>query len=309
QPVPEDYSLEGRSILITGANSGLGLATARALARRGARLLLACRSGIPETAETLIAETGNPEIEMLRVDLADARSVHALCDELRRRASGERGALDVVILNAGLVPRRARAGAQGFEVMFSVHVLANQLLMRRLVEDGALRCAPAGRPRPRVVVVSSESHRSGARVAMARVGDYVEYGARDGMKQYATTKLELCALAAELARRGRDDAGAPWLEVHALCPGAVASNIARDAPAWVRPALGAVMRAFFRAPERPAEPVVALACSPELAGETGVYLHMLRRKAMDPRATDPAFGRALWERCDELLAPHGPAVQ
>ena len=77
----------------------------------------------------------------------------------------------------------------------------------------------------------------------------------------------------------------------------------------ILPALGAVMRAFFRAPERAAEPVVALACSPELAGETGVYLHMLRRKAMDPRATDPAFGRALWERCDELLAPHGPAVQ
>ena len=283
-------------MLITGANSGLGLATARALARRGASLLLACRGGIPETAEALRRETGNHEIEMLRVELADARSVHALCDTLRDRGI----TLDAAILNAGLVPRRARPGAQGFEVMFSVHVLANQLLLRRWLADGVLPSAAAGGARARVIVVSSEAHRSGEQLEMARVGEYVDYGARDGLRQYATTKLELCALASELSRR------APWLEVHALCPGAVASNIARDAPAWVRPALDVAMRSFFRAPEVAAEPVVYLACSPELRGETGVYLHMLRRKQMDPRATDPAFGRALWERCDELLAPHDP---
>lgn len=296
QPVPEGIRLDGRRVLITGASSGLGLATARALARRGARLLLACRSGIPETAEALRRETGNLEIEMLRVDLADARSVHALCDALRDRAI----TLDIAILNAGLVPRRARPSAQGFEVMFAVHALANQLLLRRWIADGVLSPAAPGRAPPRVVVVSSEAHRSGERLTMARVGEYVDYGARDGLRQYATTKLELCALASELSRR------APWLEVHALCPGAVASNIARDAPAWVRPALDVAMRAFFRAPEVAAEPVVYLACSPELRGETGVYLHMQRRTQMDPRALDPEFGRALWERCDELLAPYEP---
>jgi NAD(P)-dependent dehydrogenase (short-subunit alcohol dehydrogenase family) len=296
--------LDGRTCLVTGANRGLGLATARALARRGARLLLLCRTGPQEAAQALVRETGNAAIEGLPIDLADLRSVHAACDELRTR--GVR--LDVAVLNAGLVPRRARPTAQGFETMFGVHVLANHVLLSRWLADGVLRPAEGDRPRPRVVVVSSEAHRSAKAVDPAHMDAWVEYGARDGLKQYAATKLGLCALATALHEQTLrpGDPERAWLAAHVLCPGPVATDIAREAPAWAQPLLGPVMRAWFRSPERAAEPVELLACAPELEGEDHVYLHMLRRKPMDPRAADPAFARTVWARCEAVRDQPGP---
>jgi NAD(P)-dependent dehydrogenase (short-subunit alcohol dehydrogenase family) len=304
RPLPAHVRLDGRTCLVTGANRGLGSATARALARRGARVLLLCRTAPHEAARALVEQTGNPAIEGLPVDLADLRSVHAVCDELRAR--GVR--LDVAVLNAGLVPRRARPTVQGFETMFGVHVLANHVLLSRWLADGVLRPADGGHPRPRVVVVSSEAHRSAKAVDPATMDAWVEYGARDGLRQYAATKLGLCALATALrgqARRPEDPEHA-WLAVHVLCPGPVATDIAREAPAWAQPVLGPVMRAFFRSPERAAEPVELLACAPELEAEDHVYLHMLRRRLMDPRAADPAFARAVWARCEAVRDQPGP---
>lgn len=304
RPLAPEVRLDGRTILVTGANRGLGLATARALARRGARLLLLCRTGPHEAAQALVRETGNAAIEGLPVDLADLRSVHAACDELRARSVR----LDVAVLNAGLVPRRARPTAQGFETMFGVHVLANHVLLSRWLADGVLRPAEGEQPRPRVVVVSSEAHRSAKAVEPARMDAWVEYGARDGLKQYAATKLGLCSLATALHEHtllpGEPERA--WLATHVLCPGPVATDIAREAPAWAQPLLRPVMRAWFRSPERAAEPVELLACAPELEREDHVYLHMLRRKPMDPRAADPAFARALWARCEAVRDQPGP---
>ena len=304
RPVSDEVRLDGRTCLVTGANRGLGFATARALARRGARVLLLCRTGPQEAAQALVRETGNSAIEALPVDLADLRSVHAACDELRAR--GVR--LDAAVLNAGLVPRSARPTAQGYETMFGVHVLANHVLLSRWLDDGVLRPAEDGRPRPRVVMVSSEVHRSAKGVDPATMDAWVEYGARDGMRQYAATKLGLCALATGLREQARQvaDSERAWLAVHVLCPGPVATDIAREAPAWTQPVLGPVMRACFRSPERAAEPVELLACAPELEAEDHVYLHMLRRKLMDPRAVDPAFARAVWARCEAVRDQPGP---
>lgn len=304
RPLGPAVRLEGRTCLVTGANRGLGLATARALALRGARVLLLCRTGPHEAARALAQQTGNAAIEGLAVDLADLRSVHAVCDELRARGV----ALDVAVLNAGLVPRRARPTVQGFETMFGVHVLANHVLLSRWLADGVLRPAAPGRPRPRVVVVSSEAHRSAKAVDPAHLDAWVEFGARDGLRQYAATKLGLCALATALRERARrpDDPARAWLAVHVLCPGPVATDIAREAPAWTQPLLGPVMRAWFRSPARAAEAVELLACAPELEAEDHVYLHMLRRKPMDPRALDPAFAEAVWARCEAVRDQPGP---
>lgn len=304
EALPPHVRLDGRTCLVTGANRGLGAATARALARRGARVLLLCRTEPEAAAQALARETGNPAIEGLPVDLADLRSVHAVCDELRAR--GVR--LDVAVLNAGLMPQRARPTAQGFEVMFGVHVLANHVLLSRWLADGVLRPASPGQPRPRVVVVSSEAHRSAKLVDPTTMDAWVEYGTYDGLRQYATTKLGLCALATALRERTRrlDDPNQAWLAVHVLCPGPVATDIAREAPAWIQPVLGPVMRTFFRSPARAAVPVELLACSPALEPEDHVYLHMLRRKPMDPRAADPAFGEALWARCEAVRDQPGP---
>jgi NAD(P)-dependent dehydrogenase (short-subunit alcohol dehydrogenase family) len=262
---------------------------------------MAVRSGIPEAGEEVKRRSGSDAVEMLHVDLADLRSVHALADTLRD--SGRR--IDVLVLNAGLMPANSHRSAQGYEVMFAVHFLANRLLVDRLLEDGVIVSGPAteGAPLPRIVFVSSESHRSAEPIDFDRFGEYVAYGIRDGMAQYGSTKLHMCTLACELSRRLNPD-GNVRVAVHALCPGPVNSNITRDAPGWLKPVLDLVLGVFFQSPEKATPPVVHLACSQQLEGETGVYLHMMRRKDPSPDALDPAKGALLWEKSAKLLDAH-----
>ena len=110
-PLPTGVRLDGKTALVTGANSGLGFGLTVQLARRGARVLMACRSGIPEAGEAAKRASGSSAIEMLPVDLTDFASIHALCDTLRDR--GEK--LDLVVSNAGLMPRESRETPAGFE--------------------------------------------------------------------------------------------------------------------------------------------------------------------------------------------------
>lgn len=295
----EDERIDGRVCLVTGANSGLGKAVAIDLARRGGHVILAGRSGIPEAGEDVKRASGSRSVEMLRVDLSDLESVSDLCDEIARR--GLR--LDISVLNAGLMPLRARRTAQGFEVMFAVHFLANRLLLERWLADGVIRPAAPGAQRPRVLFVSSEAHRSASPIDFERFGEFKDYGLRDGMAHYAASKLHLCTFASELSRRlnpGPDVAVA----VHSLCPGPVASGIAREAPVWLKPIVQPALRLLFRSPEAAAEPVVYLACSQRIEERTGLYLHMMREKAVAPEAASPQNGALLWERSAELLKPH-----
>jgi len=301
----DDERLDGRRCLITGASSGLGKAVAVALARRGAEVVMACRSGIPDAGREVARAAGHDRVEMLPVDLADLRSVHELADALA--ADGR--PLDRVVLNAGLMAREARPSAQGFEVMFAVHYLANRVLLDRLLADGVVVPRPPGSedPPPRIVFVTSESHRSADPIDFDRFGAWVDYGIRDGMRQYAGSKLHMTTLACELARRLNAE-GRVAVGVHALCPGPVASNIAREAPPWLRPVLGAVFGLFFQSPARAAEPVVFLACARGLDDRPQVYLHMQREKVPSDEATDPAKGARLLAATDALLVKAGLPV-
>lgn len=285
-----DDRLEGRTCLVTGASSGLGKATAVGLARRGARIIMACRSGIPEAGQAVRAESGSGAVDMLHVDLADLGSIQALCAELEGR--GE--ALDVVVCNAAVMPRRARLAPSGFELMFAVNYLANVALVHGLLERKLLHTGT--RTRPRIVLVSSESHRGARPLDFDSVGDFVDYGIRDGMQQYGHTKLLLSTFGAELARRlaGRVD-------VHGLCPGPVASNLTREAPAWVKPVLDPIVKWTFASPTAAAEPVVYLCCAAALADRTGVYLHKMAEVAPAPAVLDPDNGARLWARNQVLL--------
>lgn len=299
-----DQRLDGRTILVTGANSGLGKAVAIELARRGARMLLACRSGIPEAGEEIARASGG-SVEMLPVDLGDLESARRLCDQLRDR--GER--IDRLILNAGVMPRRARKTAQGFEQMFQVNFLASVLITRRLLQDGvvpnrALATKPAveGTSLSRIVFVSSEAHRSAPAIDPNTLGDYVEYGILDGMARYAHSKMAVCTFASELARRLDGE-----VAVHSICPGPVDSNMAREAPAWLKPVLSRVMHRFFASPTEAAQPVAYLAASPRIEGRNGIYLHRSEEKPAAEAALDEALGADVWRASWALLQRAGAA--
>ena len=292
-PLSGEDRLDGRVALVTGANRGLGRAVAVELASRGARVILACRSGFPEAAEHVQRWSGSSSVEMRLVDLADLQSVLGLCDELRR----EKVKVDVLVLNAGVVPRDARPTAQGLELMFGVNFLANVALVEGLLEAGVVE--PGAYRKPRIVFVSSESHRGAGPVDFSTFGSFQSYGALAGVKVYGYSKLLLSVYASWLARRLGETAS-----VHHCCPGPINSDIAREAPFWMKPVLAVVMARFFRSPEEAAASVVYLAAAKELERTTGTYLHFLTRKSPDPECLDEAVGErlhdaslALIERC------------
>lgn len=304
-PLRHDVRLDGKTALVTGANSGLGKAVAIDLARRGARVLLACRGGIPEAGVEIARASGSDRVEMLRVDLSDMESVVALSDTLAAR--GE--TLDIVVCNAGLMPSKAQKTTQGFEVMFAVHYAANHVLVRRLLMSGVIpndvyaSNGRVGTAIPRIVFVSSESHRSSDGVDFDHFGAFVDYGISDGIARYGDSKLVLCTLASALDGRLRVD-GRPSVAVHSLCPGPVDSGITRNAPPFLASLIAPVMHAFFPAPEVAAEAVVYLAGAPEISGDSGMYLHRLRRVAAAARATDPTNTQRLWREGEALLASY-----
>lgn len=289
--------LDDRTVLVTGANRGLGLAIAIDVARRGATVILACRSGLADAIREVKRASRSEAVEGLALDLGDLASVERAAEELRDRGRS----LDVAILNAGIVPREARRTKDGFDESFQVNFLANVLLVGRLLERGLLRSAIGGRPR--VVVVSSESHRSAPPIEWSTLGEFRAWGMRDAVAQYGMGKLLLQTWTEELARRVGGD-----VEVHSMCPGAVRTDIGREAPGWAKPALALTMRAFFKAPEDAAVPVVYLAAAREMKGENGVYLHVKKRRHASDLARDPANGARLWERAREILSKAGHAI-
>ena len=308
-PVPASGRIDGKVCLVTGANRGLGKAVAVELARRGGRVIMACRSGHPKAGEEVRRQSGSDAVEMLKVDLSNLRSVHRLCDELKDRNVR----IDVAVLNAGLAALRARRTPQGFETMFAVHFLANRAMLDRWLKDGLLRPSGAPRETPRVVFIASETHRSADPIDFESFAAYRDFqGAGNALKQYCSSKLHMCTYANELSRR-LNPAGneAVAVAVHAVCPGAIASDIAREAPSLLKPIIHPLMKLFFQSPQKAAEPVIYLCCAAEAGARTGIYLHMMEEKQTSALALDAANGAKLWEASEALVAKHamsaGPA--
>ena len=298
--IPEldpNVRIDGKVCMVTGANSGLGKAVATQLAQRGAKkVIMACRSESTAARDEIIRDSGNPNVEVLQVDLSDLNSVAKFCDALK----AQRIQLDIVVFNAGLMPLESRRSAQGYEIMFAVHFLANRYLVKRLLDDGLLNMA--GDDIPRLVFVSSETHQSSAPIDFANFAAYHEYGIKGGMKIYGLSKLYLSTFVRELSRRLNADESQPQVAVHSLCPGPIASNIARESPGILKPIIKPIMKLFFLTPAKAAAPVIYLSCAPQMGKTTNVYMHIMRQKLASPLATDAENGRKLWEASEQLLA-------
>ena len=199
---------QGRTALITGANSGLGLESARALNARGARVLLACRSlAKAEAACQELAGASQGELVPLELDLADLNSVRAAAARVAERWS----ALDLLINNAGVMAPPRVLSAQGFELQFAVNHLGHFALTQALL--------PLLRPGGRVVHVSSGASYFG-RIAFNDLQGEQRY---DAWAAYAQSKLANVMTALELQRR-LDAQGAEVLSI-AAHPGLARTNL------------------------------------------------------------------------------------
>lgn len=199
---------EGRTALITGANSGLGLETARALAACGARVVLACRSlAKAEAACQALAGENRGELIPLELNLADLSSVRATAASVAERW----GQLDLLINNAGVMAPPRQLSAQGFELQFAVNHLGHFSLTQALM--------PVLRPGGRVVHVSSGASYFG-RIAFDDLQGEQRY---DAWAAYAQSKLANVMTALELQRR-LDAQGAGVLSI-AAHPGLARTNL------------------------------------------------------------------------------------
>lgn len=299
QDLADDYTdalrADGKTVLITGASSGVGLGLAKDLAARGAHVIMACRSRVPEAMEEVRAASGSDRVSIRPLDLADLDSIHAFCDGLRD--DGVR--LDGALFNAGMAAPGARRTASGLDEIFLVNYLSKFITANRLLADGVIpNDTVAGNRRgaapSRMIYTSSDSHQGASAIDFDVFGQFREYGVNKAINYYSYYKLVLNTFNTELSRR-LAPGGAVDVSVHTFCPGPVNTNITREAPGWLRAILGAIFTVAFRTPAQGAMPGTWLATSPSIEGETNRYLHMLNRKRMDPKVYDPAAGARLWD--------------
>jgi retinol dehydrogenase 12 len=280
QPIPD---LQGRTFVVTGANSGIGRTATQALAARGARVLMLCRSvdkSVP-VVEAIKAATGNGAIELIPVDLADLASVRDCARGLLARDLPIHG----LINNAGLAGLRG-VTKQGFEVGFGTNHLGHFLLTTLLL-DRLKASAPA-----RVVTVSSEAHYRPKRWEWEPLQQPTK--TRTAFHEYGVSKLANVLFTRELARRTEGTG----ITTYALHPGVVATDVWRRIP---RP-ISTIAKLFMRSSEDGAKTTLYCATAPELATVSGRYYDNERERKASKLALDDGLARELWERSEQWTA-------
>ena len=277
--------IDGKSCLVTGANSGLGYALAVDLSRRGGKVIMAQRRFVLASEMRVKEDSGSEKVVGVYLDLAKIDAIHSFVAQLK--ASQER--LDIVILNAGVALPKSRKTDSGLEEMFLVNYLSNFILLNLMLKEGLIG---SGKAIPRIVFISSDSHQGSSFIDFEEFGKYFEYGVSKGMNYYSYYKLVLNTFAVELSRRL--NIGGVKYSVNVICPGPVNTNIIKEAPWILRLVLGGIFSIIFKKPADAAKAVIYMAVSGDFEGKTGGYLHMFNRKRMDEKIYLREEGEKLW---------------
>ncbi|MFW0793765.1 oxidoreductase [Gordonia sp. CPCC 205515] len=251
-------SMVGKTAVVTGANSGVGLATARHLAVLGARVMLACRNVDAATTarDDILGAAPGAQLELITLDLADLASVRKAADEIAAAAPG----LDVLVNNAGVMSGRRELTADGFEMDFGTNFLGHFALTGLLLDR--LDAAPAAR----VVTVSSNVHRAG----VIDFDDLLMDRGFNPAKAYARSKLAQLIGAIELQRRLVASGRTTTMSV-AAHPGSTHSGVMRNQNrllGWLftAPSLRPIRRTFIMDGPEGALPSLRAATDPGVLG-------------------------------------------
>ena len=287
--------LTGKSVLVTGANSGIGLEACVQLTQMGADVTMVARDRSKGEAARAEVDTrardalGNADRErvqqpaLLLCDMASQSSIRVLAKEFRRTHAR----LDILINNAGSVSPTRELTADGIEKTFAVNHLG-YFLLTNLLLDLIVQSAPA-----RIVNMSSIGHRSGTMDFDDLNFETERYSI---MKAYARSKLANVLFTRELSKRLKSQG----VTVNCLHPGAVSTNIWSHAMWWARPFLS-LAKLFMVTPEKGGERIVYLATSPEVEGKTGGYYENNTLVDPSPLAQDDAVAAKLWDVSANLV--------
>ena len=273
-------NLEDRVFLVTGANSGIGKATALGLARLGGTVVMACRSATRGEAarQDVVRDSGNSSVYLEIVDLASEESTRSFAEEFQRKYPR----LDVLINNAGVYTAHREVTPDGLERTFEVNYLSGFLLTHLLL-DLLKKSAPS-----RIVNVSSRAH-SGGTIHFDDLQGEQRYG---GFGAYGQSKLAQVLFTRELARRLEGTR----VTVNACHPGVIRTNLGMGGTS----AVVRFVRLFFKGPEKGAQTPIYLAVSPEVERVTGQYFANKHVREPSHAAQDPDVARRLFDVSAEL---------
>ena len=285
---PRSGSMAGMTVLVTGATSGIGRATASGLAAEGARLAITGRDR--ERAEDTVREiraAGGGQVDVFIADLSSQSEVRRMAEEVLHSLSR----IDVLVNNVGGYWNTRHATADGLERTFALNHLA-PFLLTNLLLDRLKQSAPA-----RVVTVASNAH------SMGRIDFDDLQGERSysGERAYNQSKLANVLFTYELARRLQ--AGA--VTANALHPGVVRTSFGAEDSGGVQRLFVPLMGLFMKTPAQGAATSVYLASSPDLEQVTGLYFANNKPKRSSKSSYDEAVAARLWRVSADLVGLGG----
>lgn len=274
--------LSGKICLVTGATSGIGKETARALAAMGAHVVIAARN--IELAERVkqefITTTGNTSIDVMLCDFVSFASIMTFAKSFKAKYNR----LHILVNNAGLMERERKVSRDGIELTFAVNHLA-PFLLTKLLLDTIKASAPA-----RIVNVSSDAHKG----AVINFEDIEGKKSFSGWKAYGQSKLANILFTRHLATMLRGSG----VTVNCLHPGVVATGFFEFLPA----PLQFIAKIFMLTPEKGAETSIYLASSPEVENVSGEYFNKKKIALTSLQAQDADVAERLWQVSEEYLS-------
>ena len=276
-------SLQGKIVVVTGASSGIGKASAAGIAALGAHTVLVSRTAQRgrEAMDDIARRTPGASLDLMVADLSTAAAVRGLADDFMRRYDR----LDVLFNNAGVLTGRRRETSEGFEVGFFVNYLSYYLLTGLLF--ARLRASAPSR----ILNMSSSSHSRG-------VIDFDDLEMRHhyrGWQQYANTKLMSMVFTYALARRLQGTG----VTANCLHPGVIHTNLLRNFSSLLNLLFHALQR-FFKQPDDGADTPVYLASSPEVEGVSGKYFRYRSVTGTTAESNDRRVQDHLWAESERL---------
>jgi NAD(P)-dependent dehydrogenase (short-subunit alcohol dehydrogenase family) len=272
-----NMQIAGKDCIVTGANSGIGKAVAKELARMGGRVTMVCRDQIKgNVAKKEIEDaSGSKSVDLMLADLSSLQSVRTLASKYKENHDK----LHILVNNAGLILGKRTLTVDGFETTYVVDYLSHFLLTSLLL-DTLKASAPS-----RVVNITSDAHYNG-RIDFEDLQGEKKYGA---MKSYCQAKLAQVLFTYELAERLKGSG----VSVNCVHPGSVRTHWGDNAGAL---GIGIrLARPFLLSPERGAETPVYVATSPSLEGVTGKFFSKKTETRSSDESYDKDLSRKLWD--------------
>lgn len=276
-----------KRVLITGANSGMGLASTIELAKRGYEVIMGCRN--EERGQKALQEardkSGSDQISLMKCDLGSLQHIREFAEQFNQKYDR----LDVLLNNAGVVNLKRQETADGFEMSIGVNHLGHFLLTHLLLD--ALKASPQGR----IVVVSSGAYKIGK----IHWDDPYLHNGYTVIKSYAQSKIANIFFTRVMADKLKDTN----ITINCLHPGAVATNIGvdRDTGFGKRILAGVAYLPFFQTPEQGAETAIFLVDDSSVAQSSGLYYYRKKIHKLKPKALDDAEALRFWEWSQEQV--------